>query len=79
MTRDLILFVGLALSFAAAIVTHVGLSIALGKRSKPEGALALFVPPTAPVLAVRQKLYVGAALWLAFVVAYAALFLVNGR
>ncbi|MFO0618369.1 MAG: hypothetical protein U0414_37595 [Polyangiaceae bacterium] len=71
---DLALYITLVVALAAFVTAHVGLSLALTIAHKPRwrGALALFVPPLAPVWGFAAKRRVASVAWCAFLAIYVA-------
>lgn len=63
---------GLVVSFATLVTVHVFIAVRLTLRARPRwrGALALLVPPLAPIWAWRQGWRRSAQLWAAAVIGY---------
>lgn len=72
--RDRIVVGTLVLAFATLCTVHVGLAVRLifAERPRWRGALALVVPPLAPLWGWRQGFRRSAAVWLGAVVVYVA-------
>jgi hypothetical protein len=78
--NDLVLVATVVLAFAVLLTTHVTIAFSLARRApRWRGALALVVPPLAPVWAWREGMRVRAALWLAFLLVYVASRLLAAR
>jgi hypothetical protein len=71
---DLALYITLVSALAAFVTAHVGLSAALAIAHKPRwrGALALIVPPLAPVWGFAAKRRIASILWCLFLAIYVA-------
>jgi hypothetical protein len=57
--------------FASLVTAHVAIAFGLLARSpRWHAALAFFVPPAAPLLALRVRAFVRAAIWIAAATVY---------
>ncbi|MDI1448035.1 hypothetical protein [Polyangium sp. 6x1] len=70
--KDVAVVVLLIVGFASFVTTHVWLAgrLILRGSSRLRGALALLVPPLAPIWGYRQGFRKGAALWVAALLTY---------
>jgi hypothetical protein len=70
--KDYIVLAALLLSFATLVTVHVYLAFRLVARTRPRwrGAVALVVPPLAPIWAFREGWRRSGTLWIAALLAY---------
>jgi hypothetical protein len=70
--KDLAIAAILIFGFAAFVTAHVWLAVRLIIHRKPRlhGALALVLPPLAPIWAYREGFHKGAVLWFVTLAVY---------
>ncbi len=70
--RYALIFTLLVLAFAVLVTVHFALSIRLALKAKPRwrGVLAFFLPPLAPIWAMREGWYKTGGIWIAAFVLY---------
>ena len=72
MSRDLAVFVSLAILIGIAVTAHVTTLVGLaGRKPRWPALVAFFLPPTAPFFAARAGMWVRAALGIIGLVGYA--------
>jgi hypothetical protein len=70
--RDVVILAVLVVAFATLVTVHVFISARLALRARPRwrGAVALVVPPLAPIWGFREGWMRSASVWIAAVVVY---------
>lgn len=79
--KDAALLGSLLLAFATLVTTHVAIAVRLvrAREDRLRAALAWFIPPLAPLYALRRGWRVSALLWLGSVVVYALALIISLR
>jgi hypothetical protein len=68
---DAFLVIVIVTSFALLVTSHVALAAGLlGRKPRLRGLVALLVPPVAPYLGIRERMWLRSIVWMLSLAAY---------